>query len=136
MLWWLSVAPFGKPVVPLVYWMLMWSSNWRAAARSRSSPGATASAAPSSASQSGPSSRTARSRAGQRGATDLGIELFVGQPDALVAHHQRLPIRMRRDRPLEVGADGLAEQRRRRCAVRIGQLVHLRPPAREPSLAG
>ncbi len=27
MLWWLSVAPLGKPVVPLVYWMLMGSSK-------------------------------------------------------------------------------------------------------------
>ena len=27
MLWWLSVAPFGKPVVPLVYWMLIGSSE-------------------------------------------------------------------------------------------------------------
>jgi hypothetical protein len=27
MLWWLSVAPFGKPVVPLVNWMLIASSN-------------------------------------------------------------------------------------------------------------
>ena len=27
MLWWLSVAPFGAPVVPLVNWMLMGSSN-------------------------------------------------------------------------------------------------------------
>ena len=27
MLWWLSVAPLGKPVVPLVYWMLIASSN-------------------------------------------------------------------------------------------------------------
>jgi hypothetical protein len=27
MLWWLSVAPLGEPVVPLVNWMLMASSN-------------------------------------------------------------------------------------------------------------
>ena len=33
MLWWLSVAPLGKPVVPLVYWMLMGSSNCVAAWR-------------------------------------------------------------------------------------------------------
>ncbi|SLI19425.1 Uncharacterised protein [Mycobacteroides abscessus subsp. abscessus] len=26
MLWWLSVAPLGKPVVPEVYWMLIGSS--------------------------------------------------------------------------------------------------------------
>ena len=29
MLWWLSVAPFGKPVVPEVNWMLIASSNCR-----------------------------------------------------------------------------------------------------------
>ena len=33
MLWWLSVAPFGKPVVPLVYWMLIASSQPRSAIR-------------------------------------------------------------------------------------------------------
>ena len=27
MLWWLSVAPLGKPVVPEVYWMLIGSSG-------------------------------------------------------------------------------------------------------------
>src|SRR5882672_3418708 len=27
MLWWVSVAPFGMPVVPLVNWMLIGSSN-------------------------------------------------------------------------------------------------------------
>ena len=25
-LWWLSVAPFGEPVVPLVYWMF--AATW------------------------------------------------------------------------------------------------------------
>jgi hypothetical protein len=29
MLKWLSVAPFGRPVVPLVNWMLIASSGWR-----------------------------------------------------------------------------------------------------------
>ena len=28
MLWWVRVAPLGAPVVPLVNWMLMGSSNW------------------------------------------------------------------------------------------------------------
>src|SRR3954469_9866743 len=28
MLWWVSVAPLGAPVVPLVNWMLIGSSNW------------------------------------------------------------------------------------------------------------
>ena len=35
MLWCESVAPLGKPVVPLVYWMLIGSSNCSASARSR-----------------------------------------------------------------------------------------------------
>ena len=30
-----SVAPFGLPVVPLVYWMLMGSSHWSDDSRSR-----------------------------------------------------------------------------------------------------
>lgn len=30
MLWWVSVAPFGTPVVPEVNWMLIASSNWSA----------------------------------------------------------------------------------------------------------
>ncbi len=33
MLRWLSVAPLGKPVVPLVYWMLMASSGSSCALR-------------------------------------------------------------------------------------------------------
>ena len=36
MLWWLSVAPLGKPVVPLVNWMLMGSSNCSVSASERS----------------------------------------------------------------------------------------------------
>ena len=43
MLWWDSVAPFGNPVVPLVYWMLIGSSKPSTASRSASwsSPPAT-----------------------------------------------------------------------------------------------
>ena len=33
MLRWLSVAPLGKPVVPLVYWILIGSSGWSCALR-------------------------------------------------------------------------------------------------------
>ena len=33
MLWWVSVAPFGKPVVPEVYWMLIGSSADNSACR-------------------------------------------------------------------------------------------------------
>ena len=45
MLWWLSVAPLGKPVVPLVYWMLIGSSNWVARLALRQFLGADALAA-------------------------------------------------------------------------------------------
>uniref|UniRef100_A0A6J7M5R8 Unannotated protein n=1 Tax=freshwater metagenome TaxID=449393 RepID=A0A6J7M5R8_9ZZZZ len=37
MLWCVSVAPLGKPVVPDVYWMLIGSSNDSPAMRSRKS---------------------------------------------------------------------------------------------------
>ena len=33
---WVSVAPLGKPVVPLVYWMLIGSSGRQLSARARS----------------------------------------------------------------------------------------------------
>src|SRR4029450_8803209 len=36
MLWCDRVAPLGNPAVPEVYWMLMGSSNWSRASRSRS----------------------------------------------------------------------------------------------------
>jgi hypothetical protein len=36
MLWWLSVAPLGKPVVPDVYWMLIASSGLSVASISAS----------------------------------------------------------------------------------------------------
>ena len=35
MLWWVSVAPLGEPVVPLVNWMLMGSSNCSVSAELR-----------------------------------------------------------------------------------------------------
>src|SRR5215467_3534429 len=38
MLWWDRVAPLGKPVVPLVYWMLIGSSKDRLASRPASGP--------------------------------------------------------------------------------------------------
>ena len=62
MLWWLSVAPLGKPVVPLVYCRLIGSSALSEPLRSRSSSSPTASAPDTSSSQSGPSSTTTRSR--------------------------------------------------------------------------
>ena len=44
MLWCESVAPFGKPVVPDVYWMLIGSSKSSSASRARRSPPGRASA--------------------------------------------------------------------------------------------
>ena len=64
MLWWLSVAPFGKPVVPLVYWMLIASSQPRSAIRARSSSSLVPSPAASSSSQSLVPSQIVRSSAG------------------------------------------------------------------------
>ena len=39
MLWWVRTTPLGKPVVPLVYWMLTASSKLSDSSRSRSSSG-------------------------------------------------------------------------------------------------
>ena len=64
MLEWLSVAPLGKPVVPLVYWMLIASSNWH----SGSSTSASVPAA--SASHSGESNSTTCSSCGRSPRTD------------------------------------------------------------------
>ena len=61
---WLSVAPLGKPVVPLVYWMLIGSSNWQSGS-STSSPVPAASAY-----HSGEPSSTTRSSAGRPPRTD------------------------------------------------------------------
>ena len=41
MLWWVSVAAFGEPVVPEVNWMLMGSSNCVLARRSARVAGST-----------------------------------------------------------------------------------------------
>ncbi len=68
MLWWLSVAPLGKPVVPLVYWMLIGSSNWVAAWRSATSPALTDSPPAMKSSQSRPM-KTTCSSSGRLGRT-------------------------------------------------------------------
>ena len=63
MLRWVSVAPFGNPVVPDVYWMLIGSSGAGAARRGdgrRSTPPAPATISSHSSSQK----NTARSSAG------------------------------------------------------------------------
>ena len=52
MLRWLSVAPLGNPVVPLVYWMLMASPAASCAVRCSNCCGDTVSAASSRSSQS------------------------------------------------------------------------------------
>ena len=68
MLWCDRVAPFGVPVVPEVYWMLMGSSKVRVASRAASSPSSTP--APASSSASHPSSSTTVSfNAGHSGRT-------------------------------------------------------------------
>ena len=59
MLWWVSVAPLGKPVVPLVYWMLIGSSEDSSAMREAI---ASRSASPAQNSpHSGRSTKTVRS---------------------------------------------------------------------------
>ena len=73
MLWWVSVAPLGKPVVPLVYWMLIGSSS-----RVR------------------PSARARRRRAGPGqpllpvGRAEEHRPLQVGQLAAHLFHHRRV----------------------------------------------
>ena len=52
MLWCVSVAPLGLPVVPLVYWMLIGSSQWSDDSRARSASSSLPSLAPTSAGQS------------------------------------------------------------------------------------
>ena len=78
MLWWVSVAPFGKPVVPLVYWMLIGSSNCSCAARRRSAPAGRRrrprAARPSRASRGRPT----RSSAGSAARTSSTIAHVVG----------------------------------------------------------
>src|SRR4029078_575348 len=61
MLWWVSVAPLGKPVVPDVYWMLMASSNCSQDSRSASSSSPTRSLAARNSSQSSSSTIALRS---------------------------------------------------------------------------
>jgi hypothetical protein len=53
MLRWLSVAPLGKPVVPLVYWMLIGSSHDSPAIRERRAAAGTVSPRSISSSQLG-----------------------------------------------------------------------------------
>ena len=73
MLWWDSVAPLGNPVVPLVYWMLIGSSNCSPADRFRSSSSLTEAAPASSSSQSWVPRYTTRCSAGSSGRTSATI---------------------------------------------------------------
>jgi hypothetical protein len=177
MLWWLSVAPFGNPVVPLVYWMLIGSSGSSAAARAASPSASTG--APASSSQAGSPRKIAGHVAGlerRRGDQQAGprlaqrvgelvravgrvdvdedrpdprrrvlhehplgavgrpdadplaalhaepqqpggqrvdarAELGIGPADALAGGDEGGPAAEAGDRPVEVGADRLAEQR-------------------------
>src|SRR5438094_213974 len=106
MLWWLSVAPLGKPVVPLVYWMLIGSSNWRLSPRSRSSSSDTSPAWASSPSQP----------------VHALVQLGVREADPLVPGNDRVRVRKAGHRALEVGSDRLAEERRVHRAMRVGEL--------------
>ena len=68
MLWWLSVAPFGKPVVPLVYWMLIGSSSVERAPRASPVPRRSTPSPPArSSSQSDVPRNTTCSSVGQLG---------------------------------------------------------------------
>ena len=70
MLRWVSVAPFGNPVVPDVYWMLIGSSGPQARAPLGEPPSALTAPVPAtSSSQSSSQKNTARSRPGSSGAT-------------------------------------------------------------------
>jgi hypothetical protein len=73
MLVWLSVAPFGEPVVPLVYWMLMGSPGDSCASRAASASGATCAPPSAKPSQAGSPIHTTCSSAGVCGATAATI---------------------------------------------------------------
>ena len=82
MLWWVSVAPLGKPVVPEVYWMLIGSSGLSSACSRASSARSPPWPASTSASQSGvPISTTWRS-CGQFGRTCVDHRRVVGGLEA------------------------------------------------------
>ena len=73
MLWWDSVAPLGKPVVPLVYWMLIGSSNCSSADRASSTAGRRWRPSATSSSHSDVPRKTTRSSAGSVGRTSVTI---------------------------------------------------------------
>ena len=88
MLWCESVAPFGKPVVPDVYWMLIgWSNVEPGLALLRSSLGSTPSARARNASQPSPSSIDSRRPLGVR--TPSTSVRVVGALEAGRADEQR-----------------------------------------------
>ena len=66
---WVSVAPFGSPVVPEVYWMLIGSELASDADRAATSSLLTESALDSKSDQSDDSKNTARSTVGQESDT-------------------------------------------------------------------
>src|ERR1700746_2270301 len=83
MLWWDSVAPLGKPVVPLVYWMLIGSSKASPASRAASgSPPAPPSPRPAPAGLTPPRLRPRRRVA-------PGPAIPLPGPGG----HQRVPLR-------------------------------------------
>ena len=68
----------------------------------------------------------------RRDAVDRGVELGVGEAQALVAADERLAVGEPRDRALEVVADRLAQQRDVVGAVAVGRTGHVPPSVREP----
>ena len=69
----MRVAPFGAPVVPLVYWMLIGSAGESAASRAASASASTSPARASSASHSAPPSQNTSVSAGSSGRTSSTI---------------------------------------------------------------
>src|SRR3954465_6484982 len=107
MLWWLSVAPLGKPVVPLVYWMLIGSSNCRPEERLRSASGSVPSASAGRASPSGESRKPTRPGPGGRGEEDAALEPRGVAAD--LVDHRDVVRRLERLRADEQPAAGLLE---------------------------
>jgi hypothetical protein len=72
-LWWVSVAPFGKPVVPDVYWMLIGSSALSRVSRSANCPRSAARPASIREVHAGSPRKTTSRRSGQSSRTSATI---------------------------------------------------------------
>ncbi len=89
MLWWESVAPLGKPVVPLVYWMLIASSALSVSPRSRTRP--TSPSWTNSAAHCSVSVMTTRSSPGVFGRTVSIISAYCEVLKLRAATSSRIP---------------------------------------------